>query len=107
MTRAEELLSSVGLAHRLRHLPSRLSGGEQQRVAVARALANAPRAVIADEPTGNLDSDTAMEIMATLTEMHARAGVTIALATHDENVAKHTSRRIRIRDGVVSEDLSL
>ena len=107
MARAEELLSSVGLAPRLRHLPSRLSGGEQQRVAIARALANSPRVVIADEPTGNLDSDTAMEVMSTLTDMHSRAGVTIVLATHDEDVAKHTSRRIRIRDGAITEDLSL
>jgi putative ABC transport system ATP-binding protein len=102
--RSEELLTQVGLGHRLAHLPSRLSGGEQQRVAIARALANNPSVIIADEPTGNLDSETANEVMATLRELNERDGVTIGLATHDEDVAQRASRRIRIRDGAIRED---
>ncbi len=102
--RAEQLLNSVGLGHRLHQLPSRLSGGEQQRVAIARALANNPSVIIADEPTGNLDSETAKEVMAVLSSLHASGGVTIVIATHDEEVAKLTSRRVRIRDGAILED---
>jgi putative ABC transport system ATP-binding protein len=102
--RAEELLGKVGLGHRLHQLPSRLSGGEQQRVAIARALANNPSVIIADEPTGNLDSETAKEVMATLSALHADAGVTIVIATHDEDVARLTSRRVRIRDGRIRKD---
>lgn len=102
--RAEKLLNQVGLGHRLHQLPSRLSGGEQQRVAIARALANNPSVIIADEPTGNLDSDTAKEVMAALTALHSDAGVTIVVATHDEEVAQLTSRRVRIRDGAIVGD---
>src|SRR5271165_5374175 len=102
--RATDLLNQVGLGHRMGHLPSRLSGGEQQRVAIARALANSPSVIIADEPTGNLDSDTAKEVMATLSELHRSAGVTIVVATHDEDVARLTDRRVRIRDGAILED---
>ncbi len=99
--RARELLAMVGLEHRLAHLPSRLSGGEQQRVAIARALANSPQVVIADEPTGNLDSTNAREFMTLLDDLQRRSGVTIIIATHDEEVASHTQRRVRLRDGSI------
>ncbi|HVB04906.1 MAG TPA: ABC transporter ATP-binding protein [Acidimicrobiales bacterium] len=102
--RAEELLTQVGLAHRLGHLPSRLSGGEQQRVAIARALSNSPSVIIADEPTGNLDSETAKEVMAAIADLNHHAGVTIVIATHAEDVARLTDRRVRMRDGAVLED---
>lgn len=102
--RARELLEQVGLGHRFGHLPSRLSGGEQQRVAIARALANSPEVIIADEPTGNLDSANAKELMALLDELQRRSGVTIIIATHDEDVASHARRRIRIRDGSIASD---
>ena len=102
--RARELLTQVGLEHRLGHLPSRLSGGEQQRVAIARALANSPEVVIADEPTGNLDSTNAQEFMVLLHDLQRRLGVTIIIATHDEEVASQTKRRLRLRDGQVTSD---
>jgi putative ABC transport system ATP-binding protein len=102
--RAHELLNQVGLGHRLDHLPSRLSGGEQQRVAIARALSNSPRVVIADEPTGNLDTVTATEIMALLHDLHEKSGVTVIIATHDEEIATHSTRRIKLRDGSIISD---
>jgi putative ABC transport system ATP-binding protein len=106
IARASELLGQVGLAHRLGHLPSRLSGGEQQRVAIARALVNSPEVIIADEPTGNLDSTNAGEFMALLDDLQKQFGVTIIIATHDEDVASHTQRRVRIRDGSITADSS-
>ncbi|HVC42460.1 MAG TPA: ABC transporter ATP-binding protein [Candidatus Saccharimonadales bacterium] len=102
--RALELLASVGLDQRAHHLPSRMSGGEQQRVAIARALANHPEVIVADEPTGNLDTKSAADVMALLVGLRAKTGVTVIVATHDEEVAKHASRRIRIRDGAVVSD---
>lgn len=104
LARSAELLSQVGLEHRLGHLPSRLSGGEQQRVAIARALANAPQVVIADEPTGNLDSTNAKDVMALLHKLHEESGVTVIIATHDEDIASQTKRRIRLRDGAIVTD---
>ncbi|MGI8609257.1 MAG: ABC transporter ATP-binding protein [Candidatus Dormibacteria bacterium] len=102
--RALELLTSVGLAQRAQHLPSGMSGGEQQRVAIARALANHPEVIIADEPTGNLDTQNAADIMSLLDGLRADTGVTIIVATHDEEVAKHATRRIRMRDGAIVSD---
>ena len=102
--RALELLARVGLTARASHLPSRLSGGEQQRVAIARALANGPRVVLADEPTGNLDSATAAEIMTLLRGLGDDLGVTVVLVTHDREVAAQATRRIAMRDGRVISD---
>jgi putative ABC transport system ATP-binding protein len=100
--RSAELLERVGLGGRLDHLPSRMSGGEQQRVAIARALANRPRVIIADEPTGNLDSASAQDVMSLLTELQSgEEAVTIVVATHDADVASRAGRRIRLRDGAV------
>jgi putative ABC transport system ATP-binding protein len=99
--RAEELLRMVGLGDRLDHLPSNLSGGEQQRVAVARALANAPRVILADEPTGNLDSTTSAEIIDLLAEL-ATTGVAVIVVTHADSVAVRAARRVRMRDGRIA-----
>jgi putative ABC transport system ATP-binding protein len=101
--RAEETLGRVGLGHRLEHRPAELSGGEQQRVTVARALAGSPRIVWADEPTGNLDSETAEQVMALLRELHAE-GLTLVLVTHDERIAASAGRQILVRDGKVVGD---
>jgi putative ABC transport system ATP-binding protein len=102
--RAVELLTTVGLADRVDHLPSRLSGGEQQRVAIARALANDPRVVLADEPTGNLDSTTAQEVIDLLVELNRSRSMTVVVVTHDDEVAGRMARRIRLRNGEVSSD---
>jgi putative ABC transport system ATP-binding protein len=97
--RAGELLASVGLAPRADHLPSQLSGGEQQRVAIARALANDPDVLLADEPTGNLDSTTGRELMELLARLNTERGQTIVLITHDPAIATGASRTIQMRDG--------
>jgi putative ABC transport system ATP-binding protein len=104
--RAESLLDRVGLGSRAHHYVSELSGGEQQRVAIARALMNGPPLLLADEPTGNLDSTVGDSIMQLLTELHAE-GRTIVLVTHDEHVASYAKREIVIRDGVVASDRPL
>lgn len=100
---ARELLGAVGLLHRKDHPPAQLSGGEQQRVAIARALACNPAIILADEPTGALDSRTGMELLALLQSLN-RLGRTIVLVTHDENVAAHARRIVRLRDGVIEAD---
>jgi putative ABC transport system ATP-binding protein len=97
--RAAALLEQVGVSARATHLPSRLSGGEQQRVAIARALANEPRVILADEPTGNLDTTTADEVVATLRSLSEAHGVTVIVVTHAQEVAGKAARRIRLRDG--------
>ena len=102
--RAVELLESVGLGHRLNHYPSELSGGERQRVAIARGLANKPAVVLADEPTGNLDSESALQIIDLLLDIHRKLGVTLVLVTHDLTVAERASRIIRMKDGRVISD---
>ncbi len=101
--RAEAALVRVGLESRMDHTPNQLSGGQQQRVAIARALVNQPRMVLADEPTGALDTVTAEEIMQLFGELNAE-GVTVVLVTHEEEIAEHARRVIRFRDGVVIDD---
>lgn len=98
--RAIAMLERVGLGHRMRHKPSELSGGQRQRVAIARALVNEPRVIFADEPTGNLDSQTSVEIMALFNELHGQ-GQTIVLVTHEDDIARHAQRIVRMRDGRV------
>ncbi|MGF1556433.1 ABC transporter ATP-binding protein [Paucihalobacter sp.] len=102
--RASKVLTDVGLADRMDHKPNQLSGGQRQRVAVGRALVNNPSIILADEPTGNLDSKTSLEIMQLFDDIH-HAGNTVILVTHEEDVAKHAHRIIRLRDGIVESDL--
>lgn len=101
--RAEEVLIDVGLADRMDHKPSQLSGGQRQRVAIGRALVNSPSIILADEPTGNLDSKTSLEILKLFDDIHA-AGNTVIIVTHEEDIAKRTHRIIRLIDGRVDSD---
>ncbi|WP_299782040.1 ABC transporter ATP-binding protein [uncultured Formosa sp.] len=101
--RAEEVLTEVGLADRMDHKPNQLSGGQRQRVAVGRALVNKPSIILADEPTGNLDSKTSVEIMGLFNTIH-KQGNTVILVTHEEEIAEHAHRIIRLRDGLIESD---
>jgi putative ABC transport system ATP-binding protein len=101
--RVEKAIARVGLADRVKHKPNELSGGQRQRVAIARALVGNPSIILADEPTGNLDSKTGDEIMSVLDELH-RSGQTIILVTHEDYIAEHALRVIRLRDGVIESD---
>jgi len=101
--RAMEVLTQVELADRVKHKPNELSGGQRQRVAIARAMVNSPSILLADEPTGNLDSKTSIEIMGLLEEIHGK-GNTIIIVTHEADIAKHAHRIIRLIDGQISSD---
>jgi len=103
ITRATEVLTQVGLDDRMDHRPNQLSGGQRQRVAVARALVNHPSIILADEPTGNLDSKTSIEIMKLFGDIHAN-GNTVILVTHEEDIAAYAHRVIRLRDGIIESD---
>ncbi len=105
--RAKELLARVGLGDRGHHYPAQLSGGEQQRVAVARAFAHRPKILFADEPTGNLDAANGQNVIALLGELNRELGTTLVLVTHDPDLARHARRVIRLRDGAVVEDSGL
>ena len=102
INRTTRLLTSVGLKERMKHRPNELSGGEQQRVAIARALANNPDIILADEPTGNLDSQTGKDIMNLLAQLHKRDKKTIIVITHDPNIAKYAERKLRLIDGRIA-----
>jgi putative ABC transport system ATP-binding protein len=102
--RVNEALEKVGMAHRAKHLPSQLSGGQQQRVAVARALAGYPAVLLADEPTGNLDSKNGMHIFDLMKDLHRENNVTLVLVTHDQSLASRAERQVVLRDGTVESD---
>ena len=104
LKRAHELLDIVGLDHRVKHFPTELSGGEQQRVAVARSLANNPSILLADEPTGNLDSATGEKILSLFKKLNSEKGVTIVIITHDQHVAEETNRIVKLLDGKIIDD---
>ena len=99
--RAKHVLDQVGLSDRINHGPSELSGGQQQRVAIARALVAKPKLILADEPTGNLDSKTAGEIMSTFSNLNSKSGITIILVTHEADIAEFGSRIIKMKDGQI------
>ena len=101
--RGKEVIEQVGLGNRMNHRPNELSGGQRQRVAVARALVNNPAIILADEPTGNLDSKTSVEIMGLFEEIHSR-GNTVILVTHEEDIALHAHRIVRLKDGLIESD---
>ncbi|OGQ72631.1 MAG: macrolide ABC transporter ATP-binding protein [Deltaproteobacteria bacterium RIFCSPLOWO2_12_55_13] len=102
--RALEVLTLVGLEDRLHHMPNQLSGGQQQRVAIARSLVNRPALILADEPTGNLDTKTSAEIMELFQNLNAKEGITIVLVTHETDIAKYAQRQILFRDGLIISD---
>jgi ABC-type lipoprotein export system ATPase subunit len=104
IARGEKLLDLVGLSHRMDHHPSQMSGGQQQRVAIARALVNQPALLLADEPTGNLDSTTTEEILQTFRKLNDDEGITIVIVTHEGDVAAHCKRIVRMRDGMIEVD---
>ena len=103
MEKARHMLDMVNLSDRADHRPNELSGGQSQRVAIARALVNDPALILADEPTGNLDTKTSYEIMHIFSDIHSR-GNTVVLVTHEEDIANHARRVIRLRDGVIESD---
>ena len=105
LERASEVLAQVGLADRMDHRPNQLSGGQRQRVAIARALVNRPALILADEPTGNLDSKTSLEIMKLFDDIQA-AGNTVILVTHEEDIAQYAKRIIRLVDGNIDSDIT-
>jgi putative ABC transport system ATP-binding protein len=102
--RAQWALDTVGLAHRVSHTPNELSGGQQQRVAIARALVNDPSIILADEPTGNLDSKSGAEVMAVLQGLNRERGITVVLVTHDLTIAQHTGRILHLYDGAITHE---
>ncbi|MBO3745761.1 ABC transporter ATP-binding protein [Streptosporangiaceae bacterium NEAU-GS5] len=101
---ARQALEAVGLGHRMDHRPSQMSGGEQQRVAIARALVGEPQVVLADEPTGNLDTRNGAEVMALLDRLNADRGVAVVIVTHEPEIAAHARRQIHVRDGLIEQD---